>query len=187
MCIYRDQQQDDSVTLFSFSERNLLVHMVEVRVLGAVSCNIPIGKLTKFGLYNWTRVLMKIGWTDGWGPSWQRADSEGVMHPYGKSQLPTGPGKWSFSSTQHSWGDVWSTESSSGLLSMRKLWTYWSKSSKKSAKIIKRLEHLSCAERLSELGLSSLERTQEQFLINNNKINTWWEAMKGKKGVSAQW
>lgn len=57
LCIYRDQQQDDSVTLFSFLERNLLGHMVEVWVLGAVSYNIPIAKLTKFGLDSWTRWL----------------------------------------------------------------------------------------------------------------------------------
>lgn len=76
-----------------------------------------------------------------------------------------GWGKWSFLPTLHRWGCLWSTMSRSGLLSIRMICTYWSKSSTGPQRW---WEHLSHEEKQRELGLFCLERSQGD-LVNVNK------------------
>lgn len=61
-------------------------------------------------------------------------------------------------------GHIWSAVSTLGLLSTRKACTYLQEGVQQRAmEVIKELEHLMNKARLTELGLFSLEKTQEGF------------------------
>lgn len=102
------------------------------------------------------------------GHDGQQVDHSSVIHPHSKDDQWHSEQHYEKHHQQVKVGDLSSLLSTDethpgvlhpdGLLSAMETWTYWSISSKKATNIIKRLEHLSYEERLSELGVFSLEK-----------------------------
>lgn len=77
-----------------------------------------------------------------------------------------------------------------GLPCTEEIWTYLSRSSKRATKMVKSLEHPSYKERLSELGLVSLEKRRLRTILLMC-INTSWETVNETRQdlavVSSDW
>ena len=117
-----------------------------------------LSNLMKFNKWKWKAALHKWPWGSLWTPSWTWARNVYLPQrrptsPWAEVQiLLVGQGKWSFPFMQHWWGHIWSTVCTSGMPSTKEVWTYWRKTTK-CHEDIEALEHLSCEERLRDLGL----------------------------------